>query len=305
MADLSTSICGMKLRSPLILASGITDTTGASLLRAIRNGAGAAIIKSVSVEPREGHKGHVVQEFDDLSMINAMGLPNQGIKHAIDELIEAQKRTDAPLIANIYAGTVEDFGLLAREISKAKPAMIEVNISCPNVHDEFGTPFSALPEAAAKVTKEVKKNTSIPISIKLSPNTIAISQVAKAVEKAGADCITCINTLAGMLIDIDTAVPILSNLSGGISGKALKPVAVKAVYDCHEVVKIPIIGTGGVLTGRDAIEHIMAGAGAVGGGTALFYRGQEAFSLINAEMKEEMKRLGYKSIKEMIGLAHH
>src|SRR3989339_264938 len=144
MADLSTSICGMKLRSPLILASGITDTTGASLLRAIRNGAGAAIIKSVSVEPREGHKGHVVQEFDDLSMINAMGLPNQGIKHAIDELIEAQKRTDAPLIANIYAGTVEDFGLLAREISKAKPAMIEVNISCPNVHDEFGTPFSAL-----------------------------------------------------------------------------------------------------------------------------------------------------------------
>ncbi|MBI2140760.1 dihydroorotate dehydrogenase [Candidatus Woesearchaeota archaeon] len=302
--DLSTTLCGVKLRNPLVLASGIVDTTASSLIYAIENGAGAAITKSISPEPRKGHKEPIVHAAGMNSMINAVGLSNPGIDAAIQEIKDAKKRTKEPIIANIFASTVKEFGESARRISEAKPDLIEVNISCPNVDDEFGKPFSCDPALAAEVTKVVRKNTKIPVLIKLSPNIANISAIAKAVESAGADGITCINTVGGMVIDIETATPVLSNKSGGWSGAAIKPVAVKAIYECYRAVKIPILGMGGVLTGKDAVELLMAGAAAVGIGTAVYYRGISVFKRVNDEIEAFMRSHGLKTVKEIVGRAH-
>ncbi|MBI5388884.1 dihydroorotate dehydrogenase [Candidatus Woesearchaeota archaeon] len=302
--DLSTTLCGVRLRNPLILASGFLDTTTSSLIYALDHGAGAVIIKSISPEPRKGHKEPVIQAIGHGSMLNAVGLSNPGLPLAIEELIDAKKRTKEPVIANIFASTVEDFGKAAREVSKAQPDLLEVNISCPNVEDEFGKPFSCDPTLAAQVTKTVKKNTSVPVIIKLSPNVANIATIATAVEAAGADALTCINTVGGMGIDIETATPLLSNKVGGLSGSAIKPVAVKAIFECYKSVKIPIIGAGGVMTGNDAIELMMAGASAVQIGTAIYYRGIGVFGQVSAEMEQFMHVHNYKNIKEIIGKAH-
>ena len=302
--NLKTTLCGVKLKNPLVLASGIVDTTASSLIYALNNGAGAVISKSISPEPRKGHKEPIIHALEEDSMINAVGLSNPGINESIKELKDAKKRTKEPIIANIFASSIKDFGTSAKKISEAKPDLIEVNISCPNVEDEFGKPFSCDPDIASQVTKEVKQNTRIPIIIKLSPNVANIAIIAKAVEEAGADAITCINTVGGMVIDTETATPILTNKGGGLSGAAIKPVAVKAIYDCYKAVNIPILGTGGVSTGNDAIEHIMAGAVAVGLGTAVYFRGINVFNKINKEIADFMKKHNYKTIKDMIGIAH-
>ena len=302
--DLSTTLCGVKLRNPLVLASGIVDTTASSLIYAIENGAGAAITKSISPEPRKGHKEPIVFAVGNNSMINAVGLSNPGIDVAIQEIRDAKKRTKEPIIANIFASTVKEFGASAKRISEAKPDLIEVNVSCPNVDDEFGKPFSCDPNLAAHVAREVKQNTNIPILIKLSPNVSNISAIAQAVEAAGADGITLINTVGGMVIDVESATPVLSNKVGGWSGAAIKPVAVKAIYECYRAVKIPILGMGGVMTGKDAVELLMAGAVAIGIGTVIFYRGMDAFTLITQEIMEFMKSHHYRSIKEIVGKAH-
>ncbi|MDA1196888.1 MAG: dihydroorotate dehydrogenase [Nanoarchaeota archaeon] len=302
--NLSTSLCGVRLRNPLVLASGIVDTTASALLFALKNGAGAVIIKSICPEPRTGHKEPILHAIKGDSMLNAVGLSNPGLKIAVEELKNAKSRTKEPIIANIFASSVEEFGYSAKEVSRANPDLIEVNISCPNVEDEFGKPFSCDPDLAAEVTRAVKENTNIPIIIKLSPNVANITVIAKAVEQAGADAITCINTVGGMVIDTKTAQPIISNKVGGLSGQAIKPVAVKAIYECYKAVNIPILGTGGVMTGNDAIEQLMAGAVAVGIGTAIYTRGIDCFDKINQEIEEFMQENNYNSIKEIIGLAH-
>ncbi len=302
--DLSTTLCGVKLKNPLVLASGIVDTTASSLIYAIENGAGAVITKSISPEPRKGHKEPIIFAAGNNSMINAVGLSNPGLEVAMEEIKGAKKRTKEPIIANIFASTVKEFGESAKKISEAKPDLIEVNVSCPNVDDEFGKPFSCDPNLAANVTKVVKQNTKIPILVKLSPNVSNIASIAKAVEQAGADGITLINTVGGMIIDIESATPVLSNKAWGWSGAAIKPVAVKAIYECYRAVKIPILGMGGVMTGRDAIELIMAGASAIGIGTAAYYRGIGVFNLVNAEIREFMESHRYKTVKGMTGLAH-
>ena len=302
--ELSTSLCGVKLRNPLVLASGIVDTTASSLIYAIKNGAGAVITKSISPEPRKGHKEPVVQAIGNESMLNAVGLSNPGMDLGVEEIKDAKRRTHEPIIANIVAFTVKDFGICAKKISEAQPDIIEVNMSCPNVDDEHGKPFACDPDLAAQVTKEVKSNTNTPISVKLSPNVANIATIAKAVEAAGADAITCINTIGGMAIDTTTATPLISNKVGGVSGAAIKPVAVKAIYDCYKAVNIPILGTGGVTNGNDAIEQLMAGAVAVGLGTAVYTRGIDVFEKINKEIETFMQQHNYSSIKKIIGLAH-
>ena len=238
-------------------------------------------------------------------MVNAVGLSNPGAEEFLEELEYAVKNAGAPVIASIFAHTVTEFGEVAKLISRANPHIIEVNISCPNVEDEFGRPFACDPGISAVVTKKVKKHSSCPIFVKLSPNVPHIGEIATAVKKEGADGITAINTVGpGMLINIEAAKPVLSNRVGGVSGPSIKPIAVKCVYDIYKATKLPIIGTGGVTTGRDAIEMIMAGASAVGIGTGVYYRGPEIFSLVAKEMQEFMEKEGYKSIKEMRGIAH-
>ena len=300
---IKTKIANIKLDNPTILASGILGVTGSSLVNVADNGAGAVTSKSICLEERKGHSNPVLVEWEH-GFINAVGLSNQGIEESLEEIRFAIRKTKKPVIANIFASRFEDFGIVAEQVSSAKPALIEVNISCPNVEDEFGKPFASNPEYARKVTEIVKNNTKIPVIVKLSPNVSDIKVIAKAVEEAGADAINAINTVGGMVIDVYAAKPVLANKFGGLSGPAIKPVAVKCVYDIYKTVNVPIIGTGGIAYGKDVVEMMMAGASAVGIGTAVYYRGIDVFKKVCKELGEFMAKEGYSNLKQIIGKAH-
>jgi dihydroorotate dehydrogenase (NAD+) catalytic subunit len=291
---------GKKFKNPLVVASGILGVTGACMINDIKRGAGGVTMKSVSLEPRTGHPNPTITT-GGCFMINAVGLSNAGVQASIKEIAYYKQNCKAPIIASIFAGHVEEFGKLAKEISKAKPDFLEVNISCPNVKDEFGKPFAEKPDLAAEVTRIVKKNTSIPIIIKLSPNVPAIAVIAKAVEEAGANAICAVNTFNGTLIDISTRKFVLHNRFGGVSGPAIKPMAIKAVYDIHKAVNLPIIGTGGITTGEDVIEMMLAGATLVGIGSAYYFRGKNAANEIMKEVELIMRKEKISKIQDIIG----
>lgn len=305
MANLSIEFCGVKFKNPLVLASGVLGVTGDSLRYVIRCGAGGVTSKSVWLHPHKGHPNPVVIANENW-MLNAVGLPDGGLKKALEELGEFIKTEKAPLIVNIVGGKKADFIAIAERIGEINPQLIEVNLSCPNVEDEFGKPFACSAADAAGLTREVKKCLpKVPISVKLSPNVPNIGEIAKACEAAGADAFTVINTVGpGMAIDIEMRVPILANKVGGLSGPAIKPIAVKCVYDVYRAVKVPIIATGGVINGRDAIEMMMAGGTLVGVGSATYYRGAEVFGKIAEEMNEWCSKNGVKKISEIIGAVH-
>jgi dihydroorotate dehydrogenase (NAD+) catalytic subunit len=289
--DLRCVLPGMQLRNPLILASGIWGTSAALLRRAAVNGAGAVTTKSCSLEPRDGHPNPVTIEWEH-GLINAIGLSNPGVIEEVALLKEARQVLEplgVPVIASIFGGTVDEFTQVAANVAIAQPHMVEVNISCPNVGHEFGMPFAADADAAAEVTSAVRRSVGeIPISVKLSPNVPDIVRIAEVVVEAGADAITAINTMPGLVVDAEAGTPVLSNKMGGISGPALKPIALRCVYALAQKLTVPIIGTGGVTTGRDAVEMLTVGASAVGIGSAVYLRGPQAFSLILGELKSWM-----------------
>jgi len=210
----------------------------------------------------------------------------------------------APLIASFYGSTIEEYKVVAEFLAEKKPALLEADVSCPNTQ-KAGRLFDADPEVAAELTSEIKSVIGkIPLVIKLGPRLTDIGATAKTCEEAGADAICAINTMPGMVIDIDAKRPVLHNKSGGVSGSALKPIAVNCVYQIYESVKIPIIGTGGITTGEDAIEMLQAGATVLGIGTAIFYRGINVFEKICNEMQVWMKENDFASVKELRGIAH-
>jgi dihydroorotate dehydrogenase (NAD+) catalytic subunit len=242
-------------------------------------------------------------------LINAVGLANPGIESEVVELRRAKqllRSQGAALIASVFGDTVESYARVAARVMEAAPDLVEVNISCPNVHDEFGSPFAASADAAAEVTVAVKQAVAgrAPVLVKLSPNVTDIAAIARAVESAGADGISAINTLTGMVIDVHAQRPILANRTGGLSGPAIRPLAVRCVYEIYKAVDIPILGMGGVASGRDAIEMIMAGATAVGLGSAVYGAGPKVFGRINQQMRSLMAELGYRSVADMRGVAH-
>ncbi|MEA3345922.1 MAG: dihydroorotate dehydrogenase [Chloroflexota bacterium] len=304
--DLSLEIAGVRFSNPLILASGIWGTSADLLVRAARAGAGGVTAKSCGLEPRPGHPNPTLLDWGH-GLINALGLPNPGAEAEVTILREAKAQLQSlgvPLIASIFADRIENFARVAEIVSRAEPDLIEVNISCPNVADEFGLPFAASRESAAAVTQAVKEGSEIPISLKLTPNVPDIGSIAQAAVEAGADAVTAVNTMPGMVIDASSGQPILANRVGGISGPALKPIALRCVYQIARRVDVPIIGTGGVLTGTDAAEMLMAGATAVGIGSALHYRGENALSLIHQELEEFMSVHDYICLEDLRGLAH-
>lgn len=304
VVNLSTTICGVKLRNPTVLPAGILGVTAASLRRIALSGAGAVTTKSIGPEKREGHRNPVVVEVEG-GLLNAVGLSCPSLDESIEFLREAVETTKAPVIASFYGRSVEEFGVVAQRISEARPALIEANISCPNIEDEFGKPFALDCGLAAKVTETVKDNSRIPLIVKLSPNVPDIKAIAEAVEEAGADAISAINTLGpGMKINIWNAMPVLSHKVGGLSGPAVKSIAVRCVYDIYESVDIPVIGVGGVSAPEDVVEMLMAGASAVGVGTAVWKEGEGIFKKISAGLKDFMEKEGYQSIDELVGLAH-
>lgn len=311
MIDLSTIFCGVKFRTPLVLAAGVLGITAASWRDVVKNGAAGITTKSLWLNEHKGHKNPVIIANEHY-MLNAVGVPDAGILKAREELGKFLKWRSAPLIANVIAGRVRDFGETAVEIAKIGPQILEINISCPNVESESGRPFACIPADAAGVTREVKTclkkaRIKIPVVIKLSPNVPNIVDIAKAVVAAGADGLTVMNSLGpGMAINIEMKTPVLSNKAGGLTGPALKPIAVKYIYDIHKALpKTPIIGTGGVMTGADAIEMIMAGATLIGIGTGVYYRGIEIFKKVEKEIAAWCKNNRVKHIKNIIGAVHH
>ncbi len=301
--NLATDLCGIKLKNPTVLASGILGVSRQLLSEIIKNGAGAVTIKSVSFEAREGHKNPTVIAFE-AGMMNAVGYSNPGAGEARKEFA-GLKALGAPVFASIIGQEPEDFAKVADELKGLEFSALEVPLSCPHTPG-FGTLAGQdAPEKTYEITKAVVKHTRLPVFVKLSPITKNIGEVAKAAEKAGASAITAVNTMGpGMIINIDAKKPVLGFKIGGISGPALKPVAVRCVYDIYESVKIPIIGTGGILTGRDALEMMMAGAGAIGVGSAIHYRGMDVFKKICSEMSEWMDKNNYRSFDKIIGAAH-
>jgi dihydroorotate dehydrogenase (NAD+) catalytic subunit len=303
---LTVRFCGRELQTPLLLASGVAGENMQWLLDAARAGAGAVTTKSISLEPREGHPEPTVIEWGH-GLINAVGLRNSGAARVVQDLAALKAKLAAlgvPLIASIFAETVQGYGEVAQAIGAAQPDMIEVNISCPNVEAEFGRPFAADVASAAAVTRAVKDAAHCPVIVKLSPNVADIAGIARAVEDAGADAITAINSLTGMVLDIATGKPQLANRTGGVTGAAIRPLAVRCVYEVSRAVKIPVIGVGGVEHGRDVVEMIMAGATAVGVGSAVYVRGPAVFSELLLQLVDCMDEHGYASLDEIRGVSH-
>lgn len=309
MVDLSIKFLGVEFTNPTVLASGIYPTTAGALAKAIENGAGGVTTKSIWLEAHKGHSAPTLLTTEHFT-INAVGLSDEGVEKSGKEILAykekvAESGKKAPIIASIVAGTKADFGLLAEKISAFKPDIIEVNISCPNVEEEFGKPFACDAISAAEVTKIVKSRTKLPVIVKLSPNVMSISEIAKAVADAGADGFCAVNTFGpGMIIDLEKRAPFLSNKVGGVSGPGIKPLAVRCVFDIYKATKLPIIGMGGIVTGVDAIEFIMAGASLIGIGAGVYMRGPSAFKAVCDEMNLWLDKHNIKNLVELVGVAH-
>ncbi len=301
--NLSVNVCNIQLTNPTILASGILGTTKALLKRVAQNGAGAVTIKSISVEPREGHKNPTVITFD-AGMLNAVGYSNPGVVAAAKEFAGLQD-VGVPIIASVIGTQKEDFARVVAGLSGSKFSAIEIPLSCPHTPGFGLLAGQGTPQATFDITSAVRKVTELPIFVKLSPNIPEICAVAKAAEDAGANAITAVNSMGpGMIINIEAQKPILSFKVGGVTGDALRPIAVRCVYDLYKAVKIPVIGVGGISTGRHAIEMIMAGASAVGIGTGVYYRGIEVFKRVCEEMTLWMEENGFDDINKIVGAAH-
>jgi len=305
--DLSVTLCGVRLPNPLVLASGILGTSAPLLERVARAGAGAVTTKSIGPLPRAGHPNPTVLAWGP-GLINAVGLANPGVEEAVEMVADAKARL-APLgvalIASIFADTAAGFAHVAERVCRADPDLVEANISCPNVASEFGRPFSLDPEATAEVTRAVRAVCDRPLLVKLSPNVPDIVAIGRAARQAGADGLTAINTVGpGLIIDVESGWPILANRTGGLSGPAIRPIAVRCVYDLAGALACPIVGTGGVRYGRDVAEMLMAGATAVGIGSAVIDGGPERFSQIRDELTEFMASRGYAALSDLRGLAH-
>ena len=305
--NLQQKILGVTFENPTVLASGIMGITAASWKYSAENGAGGITTKSLWLHEHKGHRNPTIIATDYWTL-NAVGVPDAGPEKAKEEIGLYMKDKPVPLIANIIAESIENFGKTAEATIALKPDFLEVNISCPNVEDELGRPFACSIKDAAAVTKAVKKvSKKIPVFIKLSPNVDDIGSIAAACAAAGADGFTVINTVGpGMAIDLRSRMPILANHTGGMSGRAIKPIAVRCVADVYEATegKFPIIGTGGVYTGEDALEMMLAGASLVGVGTAVGDRGISVFQSICDEIQLWCTNEGIWDIKDMIGGMH-
>ena len=274
---------GRNLKNPMVLASGILGSSKDILQRVYNSGCALVTMKSIGPFPRDGHKNPTVIDLGH-GLINAVGLPTPGYDNMEDEW-DALKNRKFPLNASIYGASIEEFQRVAEFVSLKTPDFIEINISCPN-SDQHGMIFGVDEEASHKVVSAVKKVTNIPLIAKLTPQAPDIGRIARACEDAGADAICAINTAGpGMVIDIESKMPVLAFKTGGLSGPMIKPIAIRCVYEIFKAVSIPVIGLGGITTGEDAVEIIMAGASLVGIGSAVRSRGIDVFNKVNNELK--------------------
>jgi len=301
MTDLAVELAGLSLRNPTLLASGILDETGGSLLRVFKSGAGAVVSKSICLHPRAGYKNPTIVELEN-GMINAMGLPNPGIEEYGTEIAKAVK-SGVILVGSAFGKDEHEYASVAMEFEKHGAAAVELNLSCPHAKG-LGLEIAQSAGAVEGFTRAVKSVVKIPVMPKLSPNVTNVANLGLAAERGGADAVVAINTVKAIAISAELRTPVLSNKYGGLSGPAIKPIGLRCVYDLYEAVDVPVIGVGGVTTGLDAVEYFMAGASAVQIGTALRTRGYSAFRLICKEIQQFMEKEGFKTVGEMVGLAH-
>lgn len=298
---LTVEIAGLRLANPTMLAAGILGTSGPSLRRVAEAGAGAVTTKSMGLEPRRGYLNPTVVQVD-CGLLNAMGLPNPSVHHFGEEMREA-KRGGAPVIISVYGFSPEDFAEAARTAADIGADALELNVSCPHVK-KTGSEIGQSSRLVAEATEKVKNAVDRPVFVKLTPNVVDIAEIAEAAAEAGADAITAINTVRAMAIDVETVRPVLANKVGGLSGPAIKPIAVRCVYEVFRKVKVPVIGCGGIATWQDAVEFMLAGASAVQIGTAVAYRGLEVFSSVAKGIDAYLEKKGFGSVREIVGLSH-
>lgn len=296
--DMSVDLNGLKLKNPVTVASG-TFGFGREYGEYVDlNQIGGIMVKGLTLEERQGNPVPRIVETP-MGMINSVGLQNPGVDYFIENEIPYLKEFDTKIIANINGNTIEEYCRIAEKLSKTDVHSLELNISCPNVKSG-GVAFGTDPNMVRKVTKSVRENCDKHLIVKLSPNVVDIKQIGIAAEEGGADCISLINTLIGMGIDIESQKPILARGIGGLSGPAVKPVAVRMVYEVSNAVKIPVIGMGGIMNYKDAIEFFLAGASAISIGTANFVNPCVTME-VKKGIEEYLSKKGYSSISELVG----
>jgi len=296
---LEVNISGLNLKSPLILASGILGVSNSLFKRIFDAGAGAITTKSIGPNPRKGFRNPSIIEIYPDTFLNSVGLGNPGIDYFIKEIKKA-KNQGITLIVSVFGDSIETYADVALKAANAGADALELNISCP--HSKVSS-IGADKNLTFKLVKKLKEIIKIPLFIKLNPNVTNICEIALEAERARADAVVAINTVEAMIIDIHARRPILSHGSGGLSGRAIHPIAIKKVFDLYKVLKIPIIGCGGIFDRKDAIEFFLAGASAVQIGSALS-RGIDIITKINEGIENFLKTNKFKSINEIKGLSH-
>jgi dihydroorotate dehydrogenase (NAD+) catalytic subunit len=301
--SLQIDFCGLTLASPIVLLSGCvgfgeeyTRVEGFS-----NDDVGAVVLKGTTLEPRLGNPPHRVFETP-MGMLNAIGLQNPGVDTVVDEILPGLDFAETRFMANVCGSTIDDYAAVTKRFDDSPIDAIEINISCPNIK-EGGVHFGNVPEMSARVVEACRAQTSKPIITKLSPNQTDIRENARLCIEAGSDGLAVINTIPGMAIDIEKREPVIGNIQGGLSGPAIKPIAllkVRQVYDVAKLHNVPIIGQGGIASAHDAIEFLLAGATAIGIGTALFYE-PLACKSVNAGMLEYLRRHAIDSVTDLIG----
>ncbi|MCD6535302.1 MAG: dihydroorotate dehydrogenase [Deltaproteobacteria bacterium] len=299
MVDLKVEIApGLVLKNPVMTASGTFGYGREYAPYFDISRLGAIITKGLSRQPKIGNSGVRITETA-CGMLNAIGLENIGVERFLSDELPILQKMNATVIVNVFGNNQDDYANLAAKLDGvAGIAALEINISCPNVK-AGGIQFGIDPQAAAKLVAAVRKKTSLPLITKLSPNVSDIVVIAKAVEEAGSDCISLINTLIGMAIDLERKCPILGNVTGGLSGPAIKPVALRMVYQVAQAVSIPIIGIGGIANARDALEFLLAGATAIEVGTANFINPQTSIEIVEG-IEQYLDAQGYSKVTDFI-----
>jgi dihydroorotate dehydrogenase (NAD+) catalytic subunit len=300
LPQMAVQIGGLKLKNPVMTASGTFGYGQEYADYVDLNRLGAIVVKGLSVQPRIGNPPPRIIETTG-GMLNAIGLQNIGVDAFIEEKLRYLRQFNVAVVANIYGESYSEYQQVAKKLSSVKGVhALEVNVSCPNVKNG-GLSFGADPKVAALVTRKVKEVTDLPVIIKLTPNVTDITAIAVAVEKAGADAVSLINTLTGMSVDLRTKTPHLKNMTGGLSGPAIKPVALRMVWQVMARVSIPVIGIGGIMTAGDALEFLLLGAKAIQVGTANFINPHATMDILDG-MQEYLQNNNVKDINDFIGI---
>lgn len=297
---LSVQLDKIHLRNPTMLASGILGISQSIFERLYDENIGAVVTKSISVNPMKGYPNPTIIPLGGGSYLNAVGLSNPGVAAFSKELSENR---NIPIMISLVGSSEKEFSKMVKVFDSLKIIGYEINLSCPHV-SKMGMELGDDPEAVNKIVRAVRINTNKPISVKVGVGSIDVVELARVAIEAGANIITAINTLRAMSIDIETMMPVLSNLIGGLSGNAIKPIGIRCVYEISKKLQVPVIGCGGVSSWQDVIEYMIAGASAVQIGSILGSSGPKIFTLITKDLKKYVEKKGLRNISELIGIAH-